>query len=172
MYRIKFEKDLKELENFGYKKDTQGNYSKKVMKDKNKGWTYFETIEINKDDRIVRTRLYQDCADQEWVGYIEKRGRYIYDLDEAGLLEEVHTTKQNVLRLDAFQHLRQENEELQQQHEFAIKTLQQQHKDQIEGLKNTIVQMSVNFFSSQDSFMTVFQNINKKLDLILGGKSK
>ena len=83
MYRIKFERDLKELEQFGYKKDAQGNYSKKVMKDTNKGWTYFETIEINKDDRIVRTRLYQDCADQEWVGYIEKKGRFIYDLDEA-----------------------------------------------------------------------------------------
>ena len=83
MYRIKFERDLKELEQFGYKKDAQGNYSKKVMKDTNKGWTYFETIEINKDDRIVRTRLYQDCADQEWVGYIEKKGRFIYDLDKS-----------------------------------------------------------------------------------------
>lgn len=29
MYRIKFERDLKELEQFGYKKDAQGNYSKK-----------------------------------------------------------------------------------------------------------------------------------------------
>lgn len=63
-----------------------------------------------------------------------------------------------------------ENKELKQQHEFAIKTLQEQHKAQLEGLKNTIVQMSVNVFSSQDSFMTVFKNIDKKLDLILGGK--
>lgn len=29
MYRIKIEKDLKELEQFGYKQDAQGNYSKK-----------------------------------------------------------------------------------------------------------------------------------------------
>lgn len=79
MYRIKFDRELKELEEFGYKKDIQGNYSKKVMKDRNSGaWTYFETIEINKEDRIIRTRLYQDCADQEWFGYIEKTGRYIY----------------------------------------------------------------------------------------------
>lgn len=97
MYRINFEKDLKELENFGYKKDTQGNYSKKVMKDTNKGWTYFETIEINKDDRIVRTRLYQDSADQEWVGYIEKTGRYIYDLEKAGLIEEVKNEKNGLV---------------------------------------------------------------------------
>lgn len=69
MYRIKFDKNLNELEKFGYKKDNQGNYSKKVMKDNTCGsWTYFETIEINKDDRIIRTRLYQDVADQEWIG--------------------------------------------------------------------------------------------------------
>lgn len=143
---------------------------KKVMKDTNKGWTYFETIEINKDDRIVRTRLYQDCADQEWVGYIEKKGRFIYDLDEAGLLEEINIAKLKELKFDDFCKLREENKELKQQHEFAIKTLQEQHKAQLEGLKNTIVQMSVNVFSSQDSFMTVFKNIDKKLDLILGGK--
>lgn len=170
MYRVKLEKDLKELEKFGYKKDTQGNYSKKVMKDTNKAWTYFETIEINKDDRIVKTRLYQDAADQEWVGYIEKKGRFIYDLDEAELLEEINLTKPDELRCDAFLHLRKENEELKQQHEFAIRTLQKQHKAQIEGLKNTIVQMSVNFFSSQDSFMTIFKNIDNKLEQILGGK--
>lgn len=170
MYRIKFERDLKELEQFGYKKDTQGNYSKKVMKDTNKGWTYFETIEINKEDRIVTTRLYQDAADQEWIGYIEKKSRFIYDLDEAGLLEEVNITKLNEIRFDEFCKLRKENKELKQQHEFAIKSLQNQYKEQIEGLKNTIVQMSVNVFSSQDSFMTVFQNIDKKLNLIIGGK--
>lgn len=170
MYRIKFERDLKELEQFGYKKDTQGNYSKKVMKDTNKGWTYFETIEINKEDRIVKTRLYQDAADQEWIGYIEKKSRFIYDLDEAGLLEEVNITKLNEIRFDEFCKLRKENKELKQQHEFAIKSLQNQYKEQIEGLKSTIVQMSVNVFSSQDSFMTVFQNIDKKLNLIIGGK--
>lgn len=170
MYRIKIERDLKELEQFGYKKDTQGNYSKKVMKDTNKGWTYFETIEINKEDRIVKTRLYQDAADQEWIGYIEKKSRFIYDLDEAGLLEEVNITKLNEIRFDEFCKLRKENKELKQQHEFAIKSLQNQYKEQIEGLKNTIVQMSVNVFSSQDSFMTVFQNIDKKLNLIIGGK--
>lgn len=146
MYRIKFEKDLKELENFGYKKDTQGNYSKKVMKDTNKGWTYFETIEINKDDRIVKTRLYQDCADQEWVGYIEKKGRFIYDLDEAGLLEEINITKEKELRFEAFENLRKENEELNRQHKLNIKALQEQYTAQIDELKNTIVQMSVNVF--------------------------
>lgn len=114
MYRIKFERDLKELEQFGYKKDAQGNYSKKVMKDTNKGWTYFETIEINKDDRIVRTRLYQDCADQKWVGYIEKKGRFIYDLDEAGLLEEINIAKLKELKFDDFCKLREENKELKQ----------------------------------------------------------
>ena len=112
MYRIKIERELKELEQFGYKKDIQGNYSKKVMKDTNKGWTYFETIEINKEDRIVKTRLYQDAADQEWIGYIEKKGRFIYDLDEAGLLEEVNITKLNEIRFDEFCKLRKENKEL------------------------------------------------------------
>ena len=29
MYRIKIERDLKELEQFGYKQDAKGNYSKK-----------------------------------------------------------------------------------------------------------------------------------------------
>lgn len=42
--------------------------------------------------------------------------------------------------------------------------------EEIEGLKNTIVRMSINLFSSQDSFMTVFKNIDNKLGLILGGK--
>ena len=109
MYRIKIERDLKELEQFGYEKDKQGNYSKRVMKDTNKGWAYFETIEINKEDRIVKTRLYQDAADQEWVGYIEKKGRFIYDLDEAGLLEEIDITKLKELRFDNFCKLREEN---------------------------------------------------------------
>ena len=64
------------------------------MKDRNSGaWTYFETIEISKEDGIIRTRLYQDCADQEWIGYIEKTGRYIYDLEKAGLIEEVKKEK-------------------------------------------------------------------------------
>ena len=90
MYRIKLEKDLKELEKFDYKKDTEGNYSKRVMTDSSsKVWAYYETIEINKNDRIIRTRLYQDCADQEWVGYIEKTERFVKDLEKAGLLEEI-----------------------------------------------------------------------------------
>lgn len=170
MYRIKLEKNLEDLKQFGYEKDMQGNYSKKVMKDRNKGWTYFETIIINKDDRIVRTRLYQDCADQEWVGYIEKKGRFIYDLDEAGLLEEVACTEENELRFEAFKNLRKENEELNRQHKLNIKALQEQYTAQIDGLKDTIVQMSVNVFTSQDSFMNVFKDIDKKLNLILGGK--
>lgn len=97
MYRIKFERDLKELEQFGYEKDAQGNYSKRVMKDTNKAWTYFETIEISKKDRIIRTRLYQDAANQEWVGYIEETDRYIYDLEKAELLEEVKEEKSNLV---------------------------------------------------------------------------
>lgn len=97
MYRIKFDKDLKELEKYGYEEDKQGNYSKKVMKDTNKAWAYYETIEINKKDRIIRTRLYQDAADQEWIGYIEKTGRFIYDLEDAGLLEEVKDEKSNIV---------------------------------------------------------------------------
>ena len=170
MYRIKIERELKELEQFGYKKDIQGNYSKKVMKDTNKGWTYFETIEINKEDRIVKTRLYQDAADQEWIGYIEKKGRFIYDLDEAGLLEEVNITKLNEIRFDEFCKLRKENKELKQQHEVAIKSLQNQYKEQIEGLKETIVTMTVNSYNAQESFFSTIRNIDKKLDLILGGK--
>lgn len=167
MLKIKDNVDLEELKKIGYKEDEQGNYSKKVMRDTNKGWTYFETIEINKDDRIIRTRLYQDCADQEWIGYIEKTGRFIYDLDEAGLLEEINLKKENELRFGAFQNLRRKNEELKRQHEFAIKTLQKQYETEIEELKNTIVKMSVNAFRSQDYFMNVFKNISNKLDLIL-----
>lgn len=170
MYRIKIERELKELEQFGYKKDIQGNYSKKVMKDTNKGWTYFETIEINKEDRIVKTRLYQDAADQEWIGYIEKKGRFIYDLDEAGLLEEVNITKLNEIRFDEFCKLRKENKELKQQHEVAIKSLQNQYKEQIEGLKETIVTMTVHSYNAQESFFSTIRNIDKKLNLILGGK--
>ncbi|MCI9015955.1 MAG: hypothetical protein HFJ53_02145 [Clostridia bacterium] len=170
MYRIKLERNLEELKQFGYEKDMQGNYSKKVMKDRNKGWTYFETIEINKDDRIVKTRLYQDCADQEWVGYIEKKGRFIYDLDAAGLLEEINITKEKELRFEAFENLRKENEELNRRHKLDMKTLQEQYTAQIDGLKDTIVHMSVDVFTSQDSFMNVFKNIDKKLNLILGGK--
>lgn len=94
MYRIKLDKDLKELEKFGYKEDNQGNYSKKVMADSSsKVYCYHETIEINKDDRIIRSRVYQDYADQEWIGYIEKADRYIYDLEKAGLIEEVELKK-------------------------------------------------------------------------------
>ena len=97
MYRIKKLEDLEKLKKFGYEKDNQGNYSKKVMKDTNKSWTYFETIEIHKDDGIIRTRLYQDCADQVWYGYIEKKGRFIDDLDKAGLIEEVKEEKSNLV---------------------------------------------------------------------------
>ena len=94
MYRIKNKDNFKELLKYGYK-ECENEYTKKVMKDTNKVWAYYETIEISKDDGIIRTRLYQDCANQEWVGYIEKKGRFIYDLDKAGLLEEV-----NIERLD------------------------------------------------------------------------
>lgn len=170
MYRIKIERDLKELEQFGYKQDSKGNYSKKVMKDTNKGWTYFETIEINKEDRIVKTRLYQDAADQEWIGYIEKKGRFIYDLDEAGLLEEININKLNEIRFDEFCKLRKENKELKQQNEFDIKVLRNQYKEQIEGLKETIVTMTVHSYNAQESFFNTIRNIDKKLDLILGGK--
>jgi hypothetical protein len=51
-----------------------------------------------------------------------------------------------------------------------MKTLQEQYTAQIDGLKDTIVHMSVDVFTSQDSFMNVFKNIDKKLNLILGGK--
>jgi hypothetical protein len=89
MLKIKDDVDLKELEKFGYE-DRNTHYAKKVMKDgTSKVWTYFETIEIDKIDRIIRTRLYQDCANQEWVGFIEKTGRFIDDLDTAGLVEKV-----------------------------------------------------------------------------------
>lgn len=169
MYRIKNKDKFKELLKYGYE-ECENKYTKKVMKETNKTWTYYETIEISKDDGIIRTRLYQDCADQEWVGYIEKKGRFIYDLDEAGLLEEVNIKKLDDVKAEVLCELRKENEELKQQHEFAIRTLQKQHTEQIEGLKNTIVRMSINFFSSQDSFMTVFKNIDNKLGLILGGK--
>lgn len=117
MYKIKDDKDLKELEKFDYKKDIGGNYSKRVFKDNNKAWTYFETIEINKNDRIIRTRLYQDCADQEWFGYIEKTGRFISDLEKAGLIEEVKKEKNNLVlhaerELDLLvQKCKEENEE-------------------------------------------------------------
>lgn len=134
--------------------------------------TSYKYKEINKDDRLIKTRLYQDAAEQEWIGYIEKKGRFIYDLDVAGLIEEVKNLKLEEVRFDEFCKLRKENKELKQQHEFGIRTLQKQHQAQIEGLKNTIVQMSVNFFSSQDSFITVFKNIDNKLNLILGGKAK
>lgn len=93
MLKIKDSVDLKELEKFGYE-DRNAQYAKVVMKDSTSNvWTYFETIEIDKKDRIIRTRLYQDCADQEWFGYIEKTGRYIYDLDKAGLVEKVKEDK-------------------------------------------------------------------------------
>lgn len=89
MYRIKDLESFKELTKYGYEEEST-RYIKKVMKDStSKAWTYFETIEINKDDGIIRTRLYQDCADQEWMGYIEKPGRFINDLQNAGLLEEI-----------------------------------------------------------------------------------
>lgn len=89
MLKIKDDVDLKELEKFGYE-DCINKYTKKVMKDNtSKVWTYFETIEIDKEDRIIRTRLYQDCADQVWYGYIEKTGSWIGDLAKADLVEKV-----------------------------------------------------------------------------------
>lgn len=97
MYRLKSIDDLEKLKDFGYK-EGETKYTKRVMKDRNSGaWTYFETIEISKEDGIIRTRLYQDCADQEWIGYIEKTGRYIYDLEKAGLIEEVKKEKNNLV---------------------------------------------------------------------------
>lgn len=97
MYRINNIDNLEKLKDFGYE-EGETKYTKKVMKDNtSKAWTYFETIEISKSDGIIRTRLYQDCADQEWVGYIEKTGRYIQDLEKAGLIEEVKPRKNNLV---------------------------------------------------------------------------
>lgn len=95
MYRMKNMDKFKELVKYGYEEGKE-KYTKKVMKDTNKAWTYFETIEISKEDGIIRTRLYQDCADQEWVGYIEKKGRFIDDLYKAGLIEEIKPEKSNL----------------------------------------------------------------------------
>lgn len=96
MYRIKNKDKFEELLKYGYE-ECETKYTKKVMKDStSKAWTYFETIEISKEDGIVRTRLYQDCADQEWVGYIEKKRRFIEDLYKAGLIEEIKPEKSNL----------------------------------------------------------------------------
>lgn len=100
----------------------------------------------------------------------QKKGRFIYDLDEAGLLEEIDTTRLNEIKFNEFCELRKENKELKHQHEFAIKALRNQYKEQIEGLKETIVTMTVHSYNAQESFFNTIRNIDKKLDLILGGK--
>ncbi len=89
MLKIKDNVDLKELEKYGYK-ENQNKYEKLVSSDNNsKVWTWYETIEIDKKDRIITTRLYNDCADQDWYGYIENVDRYLQDLEKADLVEKV-----------------------------------------------------------------------------------
>ena len=88
MLKIKDDVDLKELEKFGFKKyETYNTYFKKGNKVTDGYQTFFERFEINEDDRIIRTILYNDLSDQYWEGIIERNGR-VLDLDKAGLVEE------------------------------------------------------------------------------------
>ena len=88
MLKIKDEIDLKELEKFGYK-DCNKTYEKSVMADRNSGaWTWFETIVIDKDDRIIRSKLFHDCNCMTWWGFVGSTEHYLYDLEKAGMVEE------------------------------------------------------------------------------------
>lgn len=173
MYRIKLDVDLKELEKYGYKKDTEGNYSKKVMKDSNKAWTYFETIEINKNDRIIRTRLYQDAADQEWYGYIEKTGRFISDLWKDELLEEISELITEKETLEKIIYLNKENErlndyiqQLKNKNDYELSTQNKMHKKEIDNLQKTIITMSTYCFGTLEKWTNLVEDIDKRLQKI------
>lgn len=173
MYRVKLGVDLKELEKYGYKRDTEGNYSKKVMKDSNKVWTYFETIEISKDDRIIRTILYQDAADQNWYGYIEKPGRFISDLEKADLIEEISELTTEKTILEKLKQSKEETErlkkviaELKYKNEVDELENNKKHKKEIESLQKTIITMSTYCFGTLEKWTNLVEDIDKHLQKI------
>lgn len=106
---------------------------------------------------------YNDLSKGELIEKLKSKDEQIAEMAE-------RIDKTQNMRAEAFMKLKTENEELKKQHEFAIKTLQEQHKAEEEGLKNTIVRMCTASYLSQDTFMTVFKDIDKKLNLIVGGK--
>ena len=87
--KIKDDVDLKELEKFGFE-DYNETYEKRVMADRNSGvWTWFERIVIGKKDRIIRSKLSNDCNSMTWWGFVENTKHYLYDLEKAELIEKV-----------------------------------------------------------------------------------
>ena len=86
-YKIKDNVNLKELYKYGFKKyENTNEYYRKNNNTTDEYSTFFERIEINENDRIIRTILYNDLSDQTWEGTIERNTR-IYDLDRAGIIE-------------------------------------------------------------------------------------
>ena len=89
MLKIKDNVDLKELEKFGFEKyNTYDTWFRKAHKTSDGYQTFYERFEINENDRIIRTILYNDLSDQYWEGTIEKNGR-VLDLYKADLVEKV-----------------------------------------------------------------------------------
>ena len=90
MYKIIDSVDLKELEKFGFRKyETSNTYYRKIRRITDGFSSFFEKLEINGNDRIIRTVLYEDLSDQYWEGNIVRNSR-ILDLDNAGLIEGVY----------------------------------------------------------------------------------
>lgn len=89
MLKIKDDVDLKELEKFGFV-ERENVYIKGVMTDRGSGfWTYYESIVINKKERLIYSILYNDQMNMEWESYNIRKDHYIQDLVEANLVEKV-----------------------------------------------------------------------------------
>lgn len=89
MLKIKDDIDLKELEKFGFEKYENCDAYYRICNSVTDGYqTFFERIEINEDDRIIRTHLYNDLSNQDWEGFIVREGR-IPDLIRADIVEKV-----------------------------------------------------------------------------------
>lgn len=89
MLKIREDFNLKELEKFGYEK-WNAVYRKSVRNYKvDDTGTFYETIVIYKDSRIIASWLYNDLCNVTWQTTMLLKNHYIQDLVEAGIVEMV-----------------------------------------------------------------------------------
>ena len=85
--RIKKDVDLKELKKYGYREWEKG-FTKRVMSVKAEDTSrFYENIEVRKEDRIIRSHLYNDLSNFDWFSQYLTENHYIQDLVESGLTE-------------------------------------------------------------------------------------
>ena len=86
MLKIKDDIDLKELEEYGYKK-SGNHYYLNVYRDRDSFYHWEERILISTEDRIIRSEITHDLTDKYWICDEVSIDHYIYNLED--LVEKV-----------------------------------------------------------------------------------